>query len=266
MRRLAPLLVLALLGPGRPLAAWGREGHHIVADLALRDLPPAPAAWFKGRESDVTAHSSDPDEWKRDRDEGPRHFLDMDAYEGRVPTLISEARARLGPAAFRKAGQVPWVIQEATRLLADAFRKGDPEQVALRASWLSHYVGDLHVPLHTVRDYDGQETGQRGVHSRWETGLVAHRVREPEVRPAELEPDLLMAPWRWLEATHALVPALLEDDRRSGPGSRKGSEYWESFNRRQGPVVREQLARAAQHTAQLILLAWDMAGRPAAPK
>lgn len=260
------LLLLTLTFPS-PLAAWGRKGHRVVARLALLDLPPGPSAWFRGQEDFVEAHSSDPDAWKDDPLEGPRHFIDMDRYPEGVPTLLGEARDKVGPAIFQKSGQVPWVIQDRVRDLAQAFRKGDRAQVAYLASILSHYVGDCHVPLHTVSDFDGQSTGQRGVHSRWETGLVDRLTGDPEARPAALEPNLLQAPWRWLDQSHALVPALLADDRASDPSAgaarTRSDAYWMRFGQRQGGTVREQLARAGQHTAQLILLAWTMAGQPA---
>ncbi len=269
MRLLPALLALALL-PAPPLAAWGRKGHRIVAALALQDLPAGPRAWFEGQEAFVEAHSSDPDTWKHDPLEGPRHFLEMERYGDHVPTLVSEARTQLGPAVFQRAGQLPWVIQDRVKDLAQAFLKGDRTQVAFLASVLSHYVGDLHVPLHTAENYDGQRTRQRGVHSRWETGLVDRLAGPaPEVRPAELTRNLYQACWTWLEESHALVEGVLRDDRLADPGATgkaaKPETYWLVFAKTQGPVVREQLSRAGQRTAQLILLAWTLAKSPAAP-
>ena len=266
MRALPMLVVLALLGCN-PLSAWGRKGHQILAHLALKDLPPDPAAWFKGLEDIVADHSSDPDEWKNDREEGPRHFLDMDLYGNDVPFHLEEARAKVGAKVFQRAGQLPWVIQDRVAILAKAFQAGHRQEVALQTAFLSHYVGDLHVPLHTVENYDGNLTGQHGVHSRWETGLVDRMAGTPDVRPATLEPEQLKELWRWLKASNGLVPALLADDKASSQGGQGPSgSYWLMFNQRQGPSVKEQLAEAGQHTAQLIILAWSMAGQPAVPK
>jgi hypothetical protein len=262
------LLSLALVSP-LPLAAWGRKGHQAVIRLAVKDLPDPPAAWFKGQEDFMEAHASDPDEWKSDLLEGPRHFLEMDAYGDDVPTLLSDARQKVGPAVFQRAGQLPWVIQDRVKDLAQAFLQGDRKQAAFLASILSHYVGDLHVPLHTVRNYDGQMTNQRGVHSRWETGLVDRMSGTPEVRPATLEPNQFQAPWRWLATSHTLAAGVLRDDRASdpSPGARgaKSEAYWMAFGARQAAAVKEQLSAAGQHTAQLILLAWTLAKSPAAP-
>jgi hypothetical protein len=199
--------------------------------------------------------------------------MEVEVYGGAalVPTDMSKALAQVGPEAFQRAGQVLWVIQDRVRDLADAFKTGDPAKAAFQASILSHYIGDLHVPLHTTRNYDGQARGQRGVHSRWETGLVDQMTGEPEVRPALLEKGLFEAPWAWLKESNALAQAVLDDDLAadpSGPGAPKGAGrstgYWLMFSKRQSPVVKEQLARAGQHTAQMILLAWTLAGRPRA--
>ena len=274
MSRSALLPGLALCA-ALPLSAWGRQGHEIVAALACRDLPPALAPWFQGREQVLRDHVNDPDAWKQaDPKEGPRHFLDSEAYGGpaAVPRAIQDAASRLGPEAFARNGQVPWTIQDRVQLLAAAFQTGDPDQVAFQAAILCHYVGDLNVPLHTTANHDGQFTGQHGVHHRWETGLVERLGDwQPEVRTAEPEPEAEFAPWRWLQQSFALVAPLLRDDLEAhGPSPREVQEAartsydWTEFNRLEGPVVREQLNRAGQRTAEMILLAWTRAGQPRA--
>ncbi len=42
----------------------------------------------------------------------------------------------------------------------------------LLAADLGHYIGDSHMPLHITRNYNGQYTGQNGVHSRYESDLI----------------------------------------------------------------------------------------------
>ena len=267
------LLVLGLVS--LPLLAWGDKGHRAVVSLSLTTLPTPVRAWYAGQEDFLRDHASDPDHWKEDRKEGPRHFLDCEPYGGpaQVPFSQEEARARLG-GDFARDGTVPWVIQDRWRDLVAAFRSGDPQRVAFATSILSHYIADLHVPLHTTENHDGQATGQRGVHSRWETGLVERFVRESGLKaPAAIaNPQILEAPWAWLRASHALIPQLLEDDRaadRSTPqdarGPRRTGAYWMIFWARQGPVVEGQLGQAAQHLGDAILSAWTEAGRPAAP-
>lgn len=275
MRNIAVIPLVALIAPA-PLSAWGRVGHVRVSELALKDLPPEVAAWFKGQEATFLEHSSDPDFWKQDRKEGPRHYIDTEAYGGPegVPFDVQEALQKVGAEAFARRGQVPWVIQDRLRDLADAFKKGDKAQIALTATVLGHYIGDLHVPLHTTSNHDGQFSGQKGVHSRWESGLVERyaSLDSLEAQPAALEPGLFQAPWKWMKESHALVPKLLEDDLaadRTSPGGARGKvrgeAYWMIFWGQQGPVVRRQLSLAGKRLAQMILYAWTLAGKPVAP-
>lgn len=272
---LVPAAILLLLSPASPLAAWGRVGHERVAALALKDLPPEVAAWFQGQEDLFKEHSSDPDHWRQDRKEGPRHYLNTEDYAGPegVPFEVQDAIQKIGAARFQKNGQAPWVIQDRLRDLVDAFKQGDRQRLAMTATILGHYVADLHVPLHTTENHNGQNTGQRGVHSRWETGLVERfaSLESLQVLPATPEPGLFQAPWVWLKEANALVPKLLEDDRAAdrtspeGPrGKNRGEAYWAIFGGAQTPVVRQQLALAGKHLAQLIRYAWLLAGKPKA--
>jgi hypothetical protein len=269
MRNSTRALLLVLQLVALPLWAWGDQGHRVVSTLALQSLPAGPRAWFAGREAEMGDHASDPDHWKQDRKEGPRHFLDMEPYGDpeRLPRTLEEAQARVGGDYYR-LGVVPWIIQDRWRDLVAAFREGDPAKVAMATAILGHYVADAHVPLHTTVNHDGQLTGQRGVHSRWESGLVGRYVVAGalSVQPARPDPAFLERPWDWLRASHQLVPQLLADDReadRTTEGGRQRTQaYWQIFWARQGPVVQQQLQLAGEHLGDAILNAWIAAGKP----
>ena len=278
-----PTLILALAilvgaAPGVTLRGWGTLGHQMAATGALADLPPGLAAWFAGHADTVRDHANDPDQWKHhDPLEGPKHFLDCEAYggAGSVPVDMDAARARVGADLFEKEGQVPWAILARVERLTRTFAKGDPDQVAFEAAIVSHYVADLSVPLHTTSNHDGGETGQHGVHRRWESTLLEHLVDledwRPEARPAVLGREPETAPWAWLREGFDLVPRILADDlaaERAGQEVAEplGSVYWKVFQRLEGPVLKEQLTLAANRTAQMILLAWTRAGKPEAPR
>ncbi len=269
------ILFLVLFFVATPLWPWGDKGHRVVSALALRSLPNGPRAWFSGREAEVADHASDPDHWKQDRKEGPRHFLDMEPYGGpeHLPRKLEEARAKVGEDYYRH-GVVPWIIQDRWRDLVEAFRAGDPTQVAMATAILGHYVADAHVPLHTTENHNGQNTQQKGVHSRWESGLVERYVQEEAlvVQPARPDPAFLDRPWEWLRAAHGLVPQLLENDQTSdrttpqaSPTKQRTQAYWLIFWARQGPVVKQQLSLAGQHLGDAILNAWTAAAKPVAP-
>jgi hypothetical protein len=254
-----------------------------VAAAALLDLPPDLGGWFQGQEDQLPAHASDPDHWKQnDPLERPRHHLDTEYYgdPGSVPRALAAAQALLGEEAFRAAGQLPWVIQQRVGTLAGAFLAGDRDRVVLESAYLSHYVGDLHVPLHTTRNHDGQETGQHGVHHRWETGLV-DRLGDWSIRtqPVRVGASPGLAPWQWLQESFDQAAAVLESDRIANRAQadaeglaqadteslRRGSTFWKVFQEREEERVKVQLTRAAQNTAALILQAWTLAGQPPAP-
>lgn len=272
MRSIALLLLPLILAA--PVSAWGNKGHRTTSALALKGLPPGVRAWYAGREAEVEDHASDPDHWRQDRKEGPRHFLDMEPYGGpdHLPRTLDDARARLGGDYYRR-GVVPWIIQDRWRDLVAAFRSGDPAKVAIASAILGHYIADAHVPLHTTDNHDGQLTNQKGVHRRWESGLVERHIQGDAltVLPAKPDPAFLDRPWAWLRAAHALVPQLLEDDRAAdrstplgGRGKRRTQAYWQIFWDRQGPVVAQQLQLAGQHLGDAILNAWIAAGKPSA--
>ncbi len=271
MRTLPCLLLLAAL----PLGAWGDKGHRVISGLAVKGLPPEPRTWYAGRERDLAAHASDPDTWRQDRKEGPRHFLDMEPYGGpdHLPRTLEEAQARIGGDYYRR-GVLPWIIQDRWRDLVAAFRAGDPAKVVTASAILGHYIADAHVPLHTTENHDGQYTHQRGVHSRWESGLVERHVQEDALTPLPARPDpaFLDRPWDWLKASHALVPQVLEDDRKADrttavdkQGPQRTQAYWMIFWSEQGPVVKQQLQLAGQHLGDAILTAWIAAEKPSAP-
>lgn len=268
----SPVIALAVFLCGfQPLSAWGEKGHRIVNSRALTALPPPLRAWYAGHEDRIREGATEPDAWRaHDRKEGPRHYLNVERYGTveDIPRDQTAALAKVGGATFQKAGLVPWVIQDRTRELVEAFRAGDAGRVAEVSAWLGHYVGDLHVPLHATTNHDGQLTDQRGLHGRWESGLVERYAAEEGITPAAASPeDAVKGPWRWLGESHALVPQLLRDDLEASRGEararpQRGPGYWQNLWALQGPVVERRLTQASQRLAGLWLAAWIEAGRP----
>tara|TARA_B100000900_G_scaffold381441_1_gene367882 strand:- start:461 stop:703 length:243 start_codon:yes stop_codon:yes gene_type:complete len=48
---------------------------------------------------------------------------------------------------------------------------GIVEDVIKSAADIGHYVADACVPLHTISNYDGQFTNQKGIHALWESRI-----------------------------------------------------------------------------------------------
>ncbi len=81
-------------------------------------------------------------------------------------------------------GVLPYHLVDMQARLTQAFRIRDIDRVLQWSAEIGHYIGDATVPLHTTENYNGQLTGQRGIHSFWES-------RIPELF-AEAEFDVLV--------------------------------------------------------------------------
>ena len=112
----------------------------------------------------------------------PAITCDVDHYEKRLPLDTippgwKEAVAKYGQDTLSAHGIVPWHIKKVTWQLTNAFVTQDLSLIIRLSADLGHYVGDLHVPLHTTANYNGQLTGQHGIHGLWESRLVENCMR-----------------------------------------------------------------------------------------
>ena len=191
-----PALALLLLTPAES-RAWGFEAHKFIADQVIALLPPGLRELFERQRSAFVEHAIDPDLWRNvgADDEPPRHFLDLDAYGAppfdALPRAYDEAVTKFGPEKVNQEGTLPWRVAEMHGRLRRTFeqlaRPDGPgyavDNVVFFASVMSHYIGDSYVPFHAVVNYDGQVTGQLGIHSRFESELFS-----------QLKPTLKLAP------------------------------------------------------------------------
>jgi hypothetical protein len=141
---------------------------------------------------------------------------------------------------------------------------GDGNTV-LFAAVLAHYIQDAHQPLHIHNNYDGQLTGQAGVHSRFESELFERFASRLTINPAPPGPvtnarDFI---FEIALAAHQLVPRLLDADKRAAEGKDVyDDDYFEKFFTNIRPVLEQQLSRAITATAAAITGAWIDAGKP----
>lgn len=157
-------------------SSWGFFAHRRINRLAVFTLPKAIAAFYKPNIDYLTEHAVDPDKRRYvDSLEGPRHFLDADHYGknpfSRLPQNWYDAVKKYSVDTLDKYGTVPWVIQYHYYWLVKAFKAHDTTAILKASANLGHYIADAHVPLHLTQNYDGQLTGQAGVHALWESRL-----------------------------------------------------------------------------------------------
>ncbi len=119
--------------------------------------------------------------------------------------------------AFSEFGILPYHLAAYHRRLTLAFASGETDRILQLAAEMGHYVGDAHVPLHTTENYDGQLTGQTGIHAFWESRLpelFADDRYDYFVGPAEYIEDPETYYWDIVLASHALVDSVLHTEQR----------------------------------------------------
>ncbi|MBI2187852.1 MAG: hypothetical protein HYU37_12175 [Acidobacteria bacterium] len=262
--------------------AWGYDVHRFLMDRTVDLLPPELGPLFDRYRDIVVERSIDPDTWRTAgfEEEDKHHFLDLD-WEGYgpypftgLPRDFTAAVARFGRAQIEQNGTLPWRVEEYYGNLRRAFQAYQRPtalgrfNVLLFAAALAHYVADAMVPFHAVVNYDGQLTGQSGIHARFETGLFERYRAELRLTPQPLPPVANAREFvfdRLLEGTR-LVPAVLQHDREAIASRDVYDEaYFAAFFAATRPILERRLSEAAATSAAMIAGAWDAAGRPAVP-
>ena len=193
LRALALLGLVTLSSVAPPCHAWGGTGHGFVARLAVDALPAGPLKrllspnleWF------ATA-SSHPDRWRNRADaaENARHFLDTERFGfgadiDRIPHDFASVVALRGYVKLRGDGINPWTVERIYGLLVCALREKRWDDALVQCAYLSHYLGDAHVPFHATENYDGQLSSppQKGIHARFEERLLEKTIKYTDLTP-----------------------------------------------------------------------------------
>lgn len=274
----AVVLALCTLRPV-DIHAWGFSGHKFITERAIDLLPPEIRPFFQKFKTTIVEHSIDPDTYRTMGwvEEPPRHFLDMDAYGPfpfrDLPHDYAEAVAKRGADFVIKNGLVPWRAQEIYVQLRDAFKQLPVQgyardNIKLFSAVLSHYTGDSFQPLHAAVNYDGRDTGQPGIHSRFESELFDRYKDKLKIAPGPLVsvPDAREFFFANLTDSFAAVDAILAADREAIQGREfYDDQYFAKLYEKSGPIMEKRLSGAITGVASLITQAWIDAGRPALP-
>jgi hypothetical protein len=274
----AVFTVVAILASDRPVDAWGFEAHKYILDRAIALLPPEIRPFFEKHRVTIVEHSIDPDLWRTmgwDAEEGPRHYLDMDAYGPypfkELPRDREQAVKKFGPEMIDKNGLLPWRAQEIQDKLTEAFllkQTYSRENIKLFSSVIGHYLSDAQVPFHAALNHDGQLTGQWGIHSRFEAELFERYRDQLQVHPAPAARITSVRDYTFdaLVTSFSHVQAILDADKAAVAGRDVYDDaYFAAMFARLKPVLEARLASSITATASAIASAWEQAGRPALP-
>jgi len=267
--------------------AWGFYAHKEINRLAVYTLPPPLIALYKNNIKYITDHAVDADKRRYIvKEEACRHYLDGDHYEKTLPfdTLPKYwhlAVEMYGEDSLNAHGIVQWHVYFTYKKLIKAFENKDAAYILKLSADLGHYVGDLHVPLHTTSNYNGQLTGQEGIHALWESRLppMFDTGYDFFVGKAQFFEKPMDSIWQVFERSHFLVDSVLMMEKlassyfspqqkytylKTNYGVKK--DYSEAFSKKYNALmqgmVEERMTKAVLFLGCLWYSAWLEAGQP----
>jgi len=251
---------------------WGEEGHKLIASKTV-DLLKEKIKNIEQYKDYITEHSIDPD-LRRDHDksEWPKHFIDIDFYEeflnGRMIQDKNQLITLYGDSVVTKMGLLPWATLETFNNLIKSFKEKNRDKILIYISDLAHYVADAHQPMHTMLNYDGQLTDQKGIHSRYESKMIEKYLDEISSETEGSKVAYIEKPldyiFDYISNSNSLGEVLLSSDKFADKraGSTESDEYYNLFWFKTKYVTKIQFESAYNSLASLIYTAWTDAGKP----
>ncbi|MBT5858945.1 MAG: S1/P1 Nuclease [Flavobacteriales bacterium] len=233
---------------------WGFFAHKRVNKYAVFTLPEELIGFYKHNIEYVEEHSVDPDKRRYAlKEEAPRHYIDIDHYGEnpfeKMPRKWNDAVAKYSEDTLKAYGILPWHIQTIYNRLVYAFIDKDVSKILKYSADLGHYIADAHVPLHTTENYNGQLTGQKGIHAFWESRLPELFSEDYNylVGTAQYKYSVLDFAWETVESSHAALDSVLSFDKILSETFEKDKQY--SYEKRGAKTinVRSEDFSAAYH-------------------
>lgn len=266
--------------------AWGFWAHQRINRLAVFTLPPEMFGLYKEHLEFLTEHAVDPDKRRYAVDgEAAHHYIDIDHFGTypfpEVPRKWDEAVAKFSADTLEAYGVLPYHLPTVVYQLSKAFERKDLARILKLSSDLGHYVGDAHVPLHTTLNYNGQLTGQKGIHGFWESRLPELFAPGYDlfVGRAYYIDDLGEAAWEAVLESHIAKDSVLlmekklsqeyPNDKKYGYESRNqvvvraySRDYSQAYHRKLDGMVERRMRLSIRRIGAFWYTAWKMAGAP----
>jgi hypothetical protein len=269
-------------------SSWGFLVHRTVHQLAVYQLPKSIQTFFYQHMDYVVKNAPRPDERRNtDTTEATKHFIDAEMYGDdsalwKMPTSWDAAVARYTKDTLEKYGYVPYWVMEMKTKLTRAFREQNKDSILFYAADLGHYIGDAHVPLHTTVNYDGQLTGQKGLHSLWESIVPEIELSNYQLyngHKAKYLKDPETAIWNAVRVSYILLNDVFKQEQevsrqfadsakyrvqvRNGRESKSyTSGFAKAYNQQLGKTINQQLLSSANLIADFWYTCWVDGGRP----
>ena len=183
---------------------------------------------------------------------------------------------------FSSFGIAPYNLIQAHARLTKAFENHDLKMILYLSADIGHYMADIHVPLHTTENYNGQLTNQLGIHAFWESRLpelFADKEYDFFVGKAKFIKDIRSYVWEVAEHSHSKVQDVLDIEQRlreSFPSDlqfcfeerfdktvrTQCQEFSRAYHDEMDGMVEEQMKKAVRGVGEIWLSAWALAGQP----
>jgi len=268
LRRVFFILLLPVLSLRAGSPAWGWEVHRFINFQAVEHLPTGMDFWTD-HQTFLRDHAADPD---MDSNPGYYHYIDIDYYQeffdGNLPHNWEEIVNLYGENVVIGNGIIPWVIADWTDSLSNLMAAGNWDQAWQVAAELGHYVADSHQPLHSTLNYNGQFTGNNGIHSRYETNLVTDHLGELTLPSGlgESWTSPMDSVFSWIDDIYPFVNDILSaDDNASAQDPGYGFTYYTLMWSDLDSLTEIVIDRAILDLASLWITAWNDAGQPTPP-
>ncbi len=262
--------------------AWGYDAHRRINYSASRQLKGSLGQFLKNNSAPLKWYAVAPDYNKNiDSEEYHRHFIDTDYYDEypftNIPKKYEDIISLYGEEKVRKYGIAPWTINQTCDRIIDLLKKNRLDEAVYNMSALGHYISDLHMPLHTVINYNGQFSGNYGIHKRWERSLVNEYIKK--IKPVG-EIEEIDDPWEFsmkiVRESFKLHHLILEADTKARKLLTKEQAkmlnsydalsfekpYLDVLYNETGDLLKDRMGRAVMRIASLWNYCWEQAGSP----
>lgn len=264
---------------------WGFHAHEKINYLAVFTLPVEMIGFYKKNIQFISEAAVNPDKRRFVvENEAPRHYIDLDHFGDSalqfMPRFWLEAVNRYSEDTLYAYGILPWHVNRVYYQLKEAFEISDPNRILKLSAEIGHYIADANVPLHTTENYDGQMTGQQGIHAFWESRLpelFSDRYNFFVGRATYIENPQLEI-WKAIERAHVAVDSLLKIEKllaaqmeeKKFSFETKGNqtqrvysvEYSAAYHQHLSGMVERQMRSSIKMIGDFWYTAWVDAGQP----
>ncbi len=268
---------------------WGFYGHKHINRIAVFTLPQEMFGFYKEHIEYLTDHAVDPDKRRYAMEgEAQRHYIDLDHYyqQGEdvfsiVPKKWTDAVTKYTEDTLQTYGIVPWFIPVMKARLQEAFETKNSDLILKYSADIGHYIADAHVPLHTTQNYNGQLTGQKGIHGLWESRLVELNAENYSyfVGKSKYIPNISTLAWDAVKSSHLALDSVLSIEKKltlEFPSDKKYSyeqrgnttvpvysyEFSQAYHKRLNGMVERRMKAAILAVGSVWYSAWVDAGQP----